>query len=151
MPQALARVILHITFSTKHRRPFLKDSQIRTELHAYIAASLHKIDCEPILINSVEDHIHILGSLSRTVTIARFVETAKTSSSKWVKAKGACYKDFSWQTGYGAFSVSQSNIGKVSRYIASQQEHHAHTTFQDEFRALCRKHHVELDEKYAWD
>ena len=151
MPQSLARVVLHVVFSTKNREPFLKDAELRARLHAYMAGVLQNIGCEPVLINGTEDHVHILCNLSRSVTIAELVEEAKKSPSKWVKEQGPQYREFFWQTGYGAFSVSQSNVEQVRAYIATQEEHHRKVSFQDEFRALCRKHGVEIDERYAWD
>ena len=151
MSQSLARVILHVTFSTKDRRPFLKDADIRAGLYAYMAGALQDIKCVPILINGVEDHVHILCNLSRTVCIADLVEVAKTEPSKWMKEQGRAYADFYWQAGYGAFSVSQSNVEMVRAYIARQEEHHRRDSFQDEFRALCAKHGVNIDERYAWD
>ena len=151
MPQSLARVVLHVVFSTKNREPFLKDADLRKRLHAYMSGVMQRIGCEPILIGGVEDHVHLLGNLSRTVTIAQLVEEAKKSPSKWVKDQGPQYREFFWQSGYGAFSVSQSNVEQVRAYIATQEEHHRKVSFQDEFRALCRKHGVEIDERYAWD
>ena len=151
MPQSLARVVLHVVFSTKNRAPFLKDPELRTRLHAYMAGALQAIGCEPILINGVEDHVHILCNLSRTVTIAGLVEAAKGGPSKWMKEQGPAYHDFYWQGGYGSFSVSQSNVEQVRAYIATQEEHHRGVSYQDEFRALCRKHGVEIDERYVWD
>ncbi len=124
MPQSLARVVLHVVFSTKNRVPFLKDLELRARLHAYVAGVLQEIGCEPILIGGVEDHVHILCNLSRTVTIAGLVEEAKKSSSKWMKEQGPAYGDFYWQGGYGAFSVSQSNVEQVRAYVAGQEEHH---------------------------
>jgi REP element-mobilizing transposase RayT len=103
MPQSLARAILHIVFSTKNRVPFLKEPDIRARLHAYMAGVLQNIGCEPILINGAEDHVHILCNLSRTITIAKLVEEAKTQPSKWMKEQGAAYADFFWQGGYGSF------------------------------------------------
>ena len=151
MPQSLARVVLHVVFSTKNREPFLKDADLRKRLHAYMAGVLQRIGCEPILVGGVEDHVHLLGNLSRTVTIAELVEEAKKSPSKWVKDQGPQYREFFWQSGYGAFSVSQSNVEQVRAFIATQEEHHRKVSFQDEFRALCRKHGVEIDERYVWD
>jgi REP element-mobilizing transposase RayT len=151
MPQSLARVVLHVVFSTKHRAPFLKDTELRPRLHAYMAGVLQNIGCEAILINGVEDHVHILCNLSRTITIAKLVEEVKTEPSKWIKHQGPQYADFHWQGGYSSFSVSQSNVEAVRAYIAGQEQHHRKMSFQDELRALCRKHGLEIDEKYVWD
>ena len=151
MPQSLARVVLHVVFSTKNRVPFLKNPELRARLHAYMAGVLQAIGCEPILINGVEDHVHILCNLSRTVTIASLVEAAKGGPSKLMKEQVPAYRDFYWQGGYGSFSVSQSNVEQVRAYVATQEEHHREVSYQDEFRALCRKHGVEMDERYVWD
>jgi REP element-mobilizing transposase RayT len=151
MPQSLARVVLHLVFSTKNRTSFLQDGELRAQLHAYLAGALQKVDCEPILINGVEDHVHLLCNLSRTLTIASLVEEAKKSSSMWMKQRGTRCRAFYWQAGYGAFSVSQSNVEQVRAYITAQEEHHRSLSFQDEFRALCRKHGISIDERYVWD
>jgi REP-associated tyrosine transposase len=151
MPQSLARVVLHVVFSTKNRVPFLKEAELRARLHAYMAGVLQSIGCEPILINGVEDHVHILCNLSRTVTIAGLVEESKKTPSKWMKQQGRQYRAFFWQGGYASFSVSQSNVEQVRAYIAAQEEHHRKVSFQDEFRALCKKHGIEIDERYVWD
>ena len=116
MPQSLARIILHVVFSTKHRAPFLRDAVLRSRLWAYMAGVLKNIGCEPILINGVEDHVHILCNLSRTVTIASLVEEAKTEPSKWVKKQAPGLRDFYWQGGYSSFSVSQANLVKAREH-----------------------------------
>jgi REP element-mobilizing transposase RayT len=151
MPQSLARIVLHVAFSTKNRAPFLEDQQTRTRLHAYLAGTLQNLDCEPIIINGVEDHVHLLCNLSRKVTVASLIEHAKSNSSKWMKDQGPVHRDFYWQGGYGAFSVSESSVERVREYIARQEEHHRKVTFQEEFRALCQKHGVQIDERYMWD
>jgi len=151
MPQSLARAVFHVVFSTKNRVPFLKDAELRSRLHAYMAGVLRDIDCDPILINGVEDHVHILCNFSRTITIAGLVEEAKRGPSKWMKEHGSRYADFYWQNGYGAFTVSESNVEQVRDYVARQEEHHRKMSFQDEFRILCQKHELEIDERYVWD
>ncbi len=151
MPQSLARIVLHIVFSTKNRVPFLRDAQLRAQLHAYMAGTLREIGCEAILIGGVEDHVHILCNLARTITAAKLVEQVKKSSSKWMKAQGPQHAGFYWQGGYGVFSVSQSNVEAVRAYVGAQEEHHRKVSFQEEFRALCRRHGVEVDERHVWD
>jgi len=151
MPQSLARVVLHVAFSTKHRVPILTEREDRNQLHGYMVGILRKIGCEPVLINGVEDHVHILCNLSRSIAIAGLIEEVKTGTSRWMKKQGERYRDFSWQRGYGVFSVSQSRVHEVRAYIASQEEHHRHLSFQDEFRALCKKHGLEMDERFVWD
>lgn len=151
MPQSLARVLLHVVFSTKNRVPFLRDVEIREALHGYVAGTLREIDCAPIVVGGVEDHIHILCNFSRTLTIAKLVEEVKRSSSKWVKDREHRLRDFYWQGGYGVFSTSQSQGQRVRDYIIKQEEHHQKTSFRDEFRLLCSRHEIEIDERYVWD
>jgi REP element-mobilizing transposase RayT len=151
MPQSLSRMVVHLVFSTKNREPILRNGELRIRLHAYMAGILQELHCDPILINGVEDHVHVLCNLSRTLALAKVVEELKKSSSKWMKEQGAGFSGFHWQAGYGAFSVSQSNVESVRNYIAGQEEHHRTVTFQEEYRAFCRRHGVALDERYAWD
>ncbi len=151
MPQSLSQLYVHLVFSTKNRQSFINE-KIAPELYAYMATVLHDECKSPAkIIGGVEDHIHILFNLSRTWAIADVVEAAKTSTSKWVKTKGPDLRKFSWQNGYGAFSVSRSNVDAVMKYIRDQKEHHAAAGFQDEFRGLLQKHEVEYDERFVWD
>jgi len=151
MPQSLADVVVHIVFSTKNRAPLLKSPEVRERLHAYSVGTLKNLDCRSIITRSVEDHIHILCHLSRTMTIAQLIKEIKASSSAWLKEQDPCLHDFYWQAGYGAFSVSRSNVEKVKDYIADQEEHHRTRTFQEEFRLLLERHGIEYDERYVWD
>jgi REP element-mobilizing transposase RayT len=151
MPQSLSRIHLHLVFSTKHRHPFLVDEAVRKELFAVMASNLQDIECPPMLINGAADHVHVLCGLSRKIAVMDLVESVKKETSKWIKTKGARYHDFYWQAGYGVFSVSESNVEQVLRYIESQEEHHRRLSYQDEFRALCAKHGLVIDERYVWD
>ncbi len=151
MPQSLAKVILHTVFSTKGRAAYLTPEPIRAELYSYLATVLKSLDSPAVVIGGMADHVHVLHLLSRTHTIAEVVEEIKTASSKWLKTKGEPYRDFHWQGGYGTFSVSESKLPDVRAYIENQAEHHRKMSFQDEFRELCRRHGVTVDEKYVWD
>jgi REP-associated tyrosine transposase len=152
MSQSLAKVVVHLVYSTKHRTPWLREKAMRDELYADMATILRdNVDSPAIIINGVEDHLHALILLSRKFALMDVIKVAKTETSKWVKKQSKTLADFSWQSGYGAFSVSESNIPQVKKYIQDQEEHHRRMTFQDEFRELCRRHNVELDERYAWD
>src|SRR6266705_5711327 len=137
MPQSLAKIFVHLIYGTKHREPVLQED-FRDELHRYTAGILKEWDSPAILINSVEDHLHILFLLSKNHAVSKIVKEAKTGSSKWLKTKAASLASFHWQNGYGAFSVSQSGVEEVRQYIASQQEHHRKKTFQDEFREFLK-------------
>ena len=150
MPQSLACIYLHIVFSTKHRQPLIRP-EIEDELYKYISGILRQHHSPVIAINGVADHIHILCRLSRTITVSKLLEEVKKGSSKWIKSKGEAYRNFYWQNGYGAFSISQSHAERVIRYIARQKQHHGQADFQQEYRALLRKYELEYDERYAWD
>ena len=150
MPQSLARLHVHLIFSTKHRERVITEA-VRDSLHAYMATVLQNLGCAPVLINSVEDHVHILFELAPTVPVSQAVEEVKKSSSKWIKTQGAEFAGFAWQAGYGAFAVSESNVPTVRDYIAGQQEHHRRKSFQEEYRAFLEKHRVTFDERYVWD
>jgi REP element-mobilizing transposase RayT len=150
MPQSLARLHIHLVFSTKDREPVLHDI-VRDPLQRYMATVLQNLGCPPVLINSVADHVHILFELGRTVAVSTVVEEVKKTSSKWIKTQGSEFAGFAWQAGYGAFAVSESNVVAVRKYIADQQEHHRQKTFQEEYRAFLDRHEVAFDEKYVWD
>ena len=150
MPQSLARIHLHLVFSTKHRERRITDD-VRASLHAYMATVFDNLGCPAALINSVEDHVHILFELAWTKAVSEVVETVKTSSSKWIKTQNNSHAGFAWQAGYGVFSVSESQVAVVRDYIAGQQEHHQRSTFQDEYRRFLERHRVAFDERYVWD
>ncbi len=150
MPQSLARLHIHLVFSTKNREPLITDP-VRDSLHRYMAVVLQNLGCAPVLINSVEDHAHLLFDLARTISISQAVEDVKKSSSKWIKTQGPEFAGFAWQAGYGAFAVSESNVETVRAYIANQREHHRTKTFQEEYRAFLERHNVAFDERYVWD
>ena len=151
MPQSLSAVYIHLVFSTKERRPFLKDLDTREALHAYLGGISKTLECPPIIVGGIEDHVHLLARFGRTITQAEWVKELKRVSNLWLKEQARTYADFQWQGGYSGFSVSQSNLERVKRYIANQEEHHRKLDFQDELRALLRKHSVEWDERYLWD
>ena len=151
MPQSLSCVYIHLVFSTKERRPFLRDSALRQSLHAYLGSVSKQLDCPPLIVGGVEDHVHLLCRFARTITQAEWVKEVKRVSHLWLKEQRRDFWDFQWQGGYADFGVSQSNLDQVTRYIAKQTEHHKKMTFQEELRALLRRHKVEWDERYAWD
>ena len=150
MPQSLARLHIHLVFSTKNRENLITDG-VHESLHAYMATVLQNLGCTPVLINSVEDHTHLLFDLSRTVAVSQAVEDVKKSSSKWIKTQGAAFSTFAWQAGYGAFAVSESMVETVEHYVAHQPEPHRQRTFQDELREFFKRHRIVFDERYVWD
>jgi REP element-mobilizing transposase RayT len=149
MAQSLAHLLVHSVFSTKERHPFLRSEEIRQEIYAYMAGILKNLECHPIKIGGVEDHVHILSSLSKNIAFSEVIGRLKGSSSKRLKEKGL--RGFAWQNGYGAFSVSESNVAALTAYIAHQAEHHRRFSFQQEVRELLRRHRVNFDERYVWD
>ena len=151
MSQSLARVYLHVVFSTKNRAPFLTDRGLRQETHAYLAGACRNVGVPSLIVGGVEDHLHISCYMSRTITMADFVAEIKRESSKWIKTKDDTLSDFHWQSGYGIFSISPSHVGDLRRYIEDQEEHHRHESFQDEYRRLLKKYDIEYDERYVWD
>jgi putative transposase len=149
MPQSLSRVLVHLVFSTKYRAPLI-GPEIRPRLHAYIVGVLGNLDSPSLQTGGVDDHIHILFALSRTITLAKLVEEVKKGSSKWMKAEGGV-AGFSWQRGYGAFSIGESQVNTLIRYIRNQEEHHRKATFQKEVRAHLERYAIAYDERYVWD
>src|SRR2546428_13957668 len=145
MPQSLSAVYIHLVFSTKDRRPLLRDKPTRDALHSYLGGVSKQLDCPPILAGGVEDHVHLLARFGRTITQAEWVKELKRVSNLWMK-KEFEISDFEWQGGYADFSVSESNLEQVKRYIANQVEHHRKIGFEDELHALLRRHRIEWDE-----
>jgi putative transposase len=124
----------------------------RVQLHAYMATILRdNVDSPALLINGVEDHVHTLVRLSRKFPVMKVIQESNVETSKWLKRQATVAREFAWQAGYGAFSVSASMLEEVKKYIENQREHHQQMSFQDEFRELCRRHGLALDERYAWD
>jgi len=150
MPQSLASILVHIVFSTKHRQPLIKP-EVEKELFSYMAGIFRQYESPASTINGTDDHVHILCSLSRKMALSDLLEEVKKSSSKWIKTKGAAYKNFYWQNGYGAFSIGQSGVEALKKYIATQKEHHRQKTFQDESREFLQLYNIEYDERYVWD
>ena len=150
MPQSLAKIYLHLVFSTKDRERVLP-VKLKEDFHAYLGGIIYGVDGLPVEINSEPEHVHLLFLLSRTHSVADVVQALKTGSNEWLKAKDPRYRQFQWQRGYAVFSVSQSCVEEVRAYIRGQAEHHQRISYQDEVRAFLKRHEVEYDEKYVWD
>ena len=151
MPQSLVQIYLHLVFSTKNRQPFLQDMELRTKMLAYLAGACKNLKSPPIIVGGVEDHVHILCRLAKTIPVSDFLREIKRESSKWIKKHESELSCFGWQDGYGAFSISPAHVGVTRDYIANQEEHHRNVSFQDEFRRLLKKYDIEYDERYVWD
>jgi putative transposase len=151
MPQSLVEIYVHIVFSTKGRAPFLKDPNFRERTHAYVKGICDNQGSPSLQIGGVEDHVHILCRLSKTADVSTLVRELKRDSSKWIKAERSRLSEFHWQQGYGAFSVIPSHVKALKQYVSNQEAHHRTESFQDEFRRLCEKYGVQIDERYVWD
>ncbi len=149
MAHTFTDLLTHAVFSTSERVPFLSDA-IRADVHAYIGGILRELHAIPIAIGGTSDHVHLLACLPAELAVADCLRIVKTNSSRWLKEKWPERHTFSWQRGYGAFSVSESNRGAVIRYIQDQERHHQRISFHDEFIALLKNHGVEFEEQYLW-
>lgn len=148
MPQSLAKVYVHIVFSTKKGAKLIKE-EYRKELQAYFIGILSNLGSFTEEIYCNPDHVHIFSTLPRTITLAQLVSKIKTPTSKFLKGKGV--DGFGWQDGYAIFSVSASKVSVVKKYIQNQAIHHKQSTFQDELRLYFSEYGVDYDEKYVWD
>ncbi|MDD4271129.1 MAG: IS200/IS605 family transposase [Thermoguttaceae bacterium] len=150
MPQSLSRVLLHIVFSTKQRKPWISPA-IQDRLHAYLAGTCRGIGSEAFRVGGMADHVHIACSLPRTMTISKLVERIKTTTSAWMKGQDKGPRHFAWQGGYGAFSLGLSQLSSLIDYIDRQEEHHRKRSFHEEFLDILRRYNVPYDERYVCD
>jgi len=147
MTHSLFMVFVHIVFATKDRYPFLEDQVIRDEVFNYLAGVCEKKRANALVVGGVADHVHLLCNPGRTNDIQTLVRNLKVSSSKWIKAKWPGYLDgFQWQTGYGAFSTSTSQVPEVIAYIQNQEERHKHQSYNDELQSIIARAEAILDE-----
>lgn len=138
----------HLVFSTKNRIPHIADVW-RGRLHAYLGGVVRNVEGVPEAIGGMADHVHLLVGLRATARLADVVRDVKAISSRWVHEEIG-NREFSWQEGYGAFTVSTSQRDLVREYIAKQEEHHRKRTFQEEYVELLKRCGVEYDERYLW-
>ena len=150
MPQSLSSILIHLIFSTKNREPFISTA-IEPELRPYMAKIFRELKSPSLTIGGSDDHVHILFSLGRTIEVADLIQEVKTESSNWIKTKGQEFENFHWQRGYGAFSIGQSEVATLKRYIAGQRIHHQRVTFQDEYRKFLESNGIDYDERYVWN
>jgi putative transposase len=150
MPQSLACLNCHIIFSTKNREPLLTHGWT-PRLYEYIGGILRTKNCSLLAAGGMADHLHVLVSFGKQISIADVVRDIKSNSSHWIHESFDSLHGFAWQSGYGAFTVSASNLGDVKRYIANQTEHHKMHSFQEEFLAFLERHEIEYDERYLWE
>jgi REP element-mobilizing transposase RayT len=147
MPQSLVKILVHIVFSTKHRRDLILPD-CEDALYRYISGIVEGNNAKLLIANGAANHSHFLTSIGKNA-VPDLIGDMKRDSSLWAKTNGM--PNLYWQNGYGAFSIGQSQVPAVTRYIANQKIHHANMSYEDEFRALCRKYGVEIDERFCWD
>ncbi len=147
MPQSYSNLIYHIVFSTKNREPLIVDA-VKSRLYDYVGGTIRKQGGIALAINGMADHVHLLAKLRPDKAVSDVLRDLKANASGWMHEVFPELKDFSWQNGYGAFTVSPSQIEKVRAYIANQELHHAKRSFREEFVALLKANEVEFDEKY---
>jgi REP element-mobilizing transposase RayT len=150
MAHTFTNLLTHVIFSTKDRTPSI-DAELRPQLFAYMGGIVREHNGTALMVNGTADHVHLLLRLPPTISLAETTRVLRTNSSRWIHEKWPSRSTFGWQTGYGAFSVSQSNVSAVLRYIANQEEHHRKVSFQEEFVAYLRRHGIEYDERYIWE
>jgi len=147
MAQTLTRLLVHAVFSTKNREAMIVGS-VAAELHRYLCGIARNHESPVLVIGGMPDHVHLLISQSKNIALADLMMHLKKDSSKWMKTKGIA--EFAWQEGYGAFTIGESQVEALTRYIQTQAEHHRERSFQDELRTLLEKYGVAFDEKLVW-
>lgn len=147
MAQSLVKLLVHIVFSTKDRVDLIP-SELEAELYRYIHGIVQNKGAKLIIVGGTSNHIHLLISLGKN-DLVQLIADIKRSTSLWMKKKQV--EKFYWQRGFGAFSIGQSQVAQVSRYIRDQKAHHSKQDYIDEFRALCLKYEIEIDERFCWD
>ncbi len=150
MPQSLMCLYVHVVFSTKGRAPLIT-AELQPRLYEYMGGILRADKNCLLAAGGIADHVHLLVSLSREMAVADTVRAVKALSSKWIHETFPEHAAFAWQAGYGVFGVSFSQRESVKGYVARQEKHHGTQSFQDEYRALLRRHEIEYDERYVWD
>lgn len=150
MAQSLAQILLHVVFSTKNRQPLIPEA-VQVPLHAYLAGICRAQGSQAYRIGGTDNHIHIACTLPKTLPLSKLMEEVKKSSSVWIKTQHERCENFAWQAGYGAFSLGQSQLPKLIRYIENQPEHHRKQSFEEELLELLQRYQVDYDERYLWD
>jgi REP element-mobilizing transposase RayT len=149
MANSYTSLFAHIIFSTHNREPLLK-SPLRERLFAYMGGIARENKIKAVSIGGVMDHAHMLLLIPANIPIAKAVQLVKGGSSKWLHENNTSLKNFAWQEGYGAFSISASQVPEVAVYIAGQEEHHRIKSFQEEYLSFLKENNVEYDERYVW-
>ena len=149
MSQSLSQLYIHAIFHVKNNKCLIKPENDK-ELYAYIGGVLGISRSIPIAINGTENHIHVLCMMSKNISLATLMEDIKGDSSRWIKSLGPHYRDFAWQGGYAGYSVSQSKVEVVKRYIENQKIHHQKQSLQEEYVQFLNENGVDYDPDYLW-
>src|SRR5690242_18361372 len=150
MSHTYSSLLMHVIFSAKDRRACVK-AELKDDLHAYIGGIIRELKGRARIGGGTNDHVHVLMKLPATCSAAEMVRVIKTNSSKWIHERWPAHLGFAWQTGYGAFTVSESRVAAVTKYIATQEQHHRKTSFRDEFLEFLRKNGMTYEERYVWE
>jgi len=150
MATTLTKIYIHLVFHIKKNCTYIREEDL-PEVFAYIGGLISNAKSIPLVVGGINDHVHILFTLPKTMCLADFVRYIKSNSSKWIKSKGNYYKWFSWQDGYGAFSVSASVVDKTIEYIRNQQKHHETISYIDEYKQFLEMYKIRYDENFAFD
>ncbi|MFZ2492096.1 MAG: IS200/IS605 family transposase [Thermoanaerobaculia bacterium] len=148
MPSTHTSLHCHVTFATKSRNPWIR-ADIRSRVHEYIGGCLLRHGAQPLIVGGVEDHVHLLFGFAPSVCISDLMHDVKKPVTDWIRAEFGV-REFTWQEGFGAFTVSRSALDRVQEYITTQEEHHRHVTFQEEYLLLLQRHGIAYDERYLW-
>lgn len=148
MPSTHTSLHYHLVFSTRDRIPSIR-ADIRERLHAYLGGVIRGIGGTPLEVGGVADHVHLFVGLKPTHVVADVMRALKGDSSKWMRSELGV-RDFAWQEGYGAFTVSKSSVDAVREYVRNREEHHRKRTFQEEYVEFLQKMQIEYDERYLW-
>jgi len=149
MSQSLSKLYIHAIFHVKNNECMIRPEDEK-ELYSYIGGTIKISNSIPIITNGMENHIHVLCIMSKNISLANLLEDIKTNSSRWIKTLGSHYREFAWQGGYSGYSVSQSRVDVVKKYIETQKEHHKKQTFQEKYIQFLKENGVEYNEDYLW-
>lgn len=149
MPQSLCKIYLHIVYHIKTTSPEIREEDLE-RVHSYIGQLIKTTSSVPIIVGGVSDHVHILCMLGRTIAVADLMEEIKRNSSRWIKTLSEHYSNFEWQGGYGSFSLGESGVENAIEYIKHQNEHHKHTSFEEEYKHLLQLYHIDYDIRYVF-
>lgn len=150
MPQSFISMYCHMVFSTKNRAPLI-DAELQPRLFEYFGGVIRQRRGSLVAAGGMPDHVHLLVSFAKEMSTSAVIRDIKSLSSGWIHETFPQHQRFAWQNGYGEFSVSYSNLGRVKQYLYNQAEHHRVRTFKDEFLAFLKRHNIKYDEQHVWD